>query len=145
MQDAPVVLSVADGGGSGVDLAALKVGLGATALTVSSPAVTYEPDESKLVIDPRVAGLVVKDGDKVAVALTGLADRAGNAATSPANWTLGVDTKDDKTAPSAPKLQIGDGYLVDNDFEDDMGQWANYGGPGGAVLSRDSSTANADE
>ncbi|MEN6644371.1 MAG: hypothetical protein ABFE08_18175 [Armatimonadia bacterium] len=143
LQDAPVVLSLSDAGGSGVDLAALKIDLGPTSLTIASPAVTYEPEDSKLIIDPRAAGLTVKDGDQIALALTGFSDRAGNATATPANWTFGADTKQDKAAPPAPKLQIGDGYLIDNDFEEYLGQWANYGGPGGAVLSRDSSTANS--
>jgi hypothetical protein len=40
-------------------------------------------------------------------------------------------------------VKIGDGYVCDDDFEKDLGQWAPYGGAGSAVLSRDDSTAHS--
>lgn len=141
LKDAPIALNLRDPGGSDVDLKTLKLKLGQTELTAASPAVRYDPERSRLLIDPKAAGLVLKDGDQVALAITGLADRAGNALAAPQNYNFGMDFKAYKCTLPAPKVQVGAGYATDDDFESGLGQWATWGS-GGAVLSRDDSTAS---
>ncbi|MEI6500376.1 MAG: hypothetical protein WCP21_05035, partial [Armatimonadota bacterium] len=136
----PITLNIVDPGGSGLDLNTLKLTLGKTELTAASPGVTFDPAQSQVLVDPRACGLTLKDGDQVALALTGLSDRAGNALASPATYTFGMDFKTYKTAVAAPRVTVGPGYLADDDFETGLGQWATWGSPG-AALSRDNTTA----
>ena len=141
LRNAPIALDIQDPGGSDLDLKTVKLKLGATELTAASPAVRYDPEQARLLIDPKAAGLVLKDGEQVALAVTGLADRAGNALAAPANYTFGMDFKSYKAALPAPKVKVGSGSFCDDDFESDLDQWATWGS-GGAVLSRDDTTAN---
>jgi len=142
LTDQPVRLAVHDLGGSGPDLATLKLSLGQAELTAASPGVVYDPLKSELGLDPRALGLSLQDGQRVALTLTALSDRAGNALAAPQKWDLGLHVSTDKTPPVAPRLKLGAGYLLDDDFERDLGQWATYG-DGGAVLTRDASTAHS--
>lgn len=143
LPDAPINLKLADVGGSGLDLTTLKIALNKISLDATSPAVTYDAAQGNLIISSRLAGLVANDSEPVTLVLTGLADRAGNAAPDPVTLTYNVDYKLAKAPLAAPSVQIGEGYLVDDNFEHNMGQWVGYGGGSGAILSRDSSTANS--
>jgi len=142
LTDQPVRLAVHDPGGSGPDLTSLKLALGQAELTAASPGVVYDPLKSAVNLDPRAMGLSLQDGQKVVLAVTALSDRAGNALATPQKWELGLQTSTDKTPPATPRVKVGDGYVCDDDFERDLGQWATYG-DGGAVLSRDDSTAHS--
>ena len=142
LNDQPVRLAILDPGGSGPDLTTLRLTVGQAELNAASPGVTYDPLKSEVDLDPRALGWALQDGQRVAVALTGLSDRAGNALAAPQKWDLGLQVSNDKTPPAAPRVQVGDGYVCDDDFERDLGQWATYG-DGGAVLTRDASTANS--
>lgn len=142
LSDHPIRLAIHDAGGSDADLTTAKLTLGATELTAASPGVDYDAARSELIVDPRVAGLVLQDGQQVALALTSLSDRAGNAMAAPQSWKIGLQVSNDKTPPPAPRVQVGDGYVLDDDFETGLGQWATYG-DGGAVLTRDNLTANS--
>lgn len=145
LADGPVALTIRDPGGSALDLNSLKLTLGPKALTASSPGVTYDAAQSVLLVDPRAAGLVLSDGEKVALAVTAMADRAGNALAAPQSYTFGMDFKSYKATLPAPKVQVGAGYFCDDDFESGLGQWASWGQSGGAVLTRDNTTAASGE
>jgi hypothetical protein len=143
LREAPLTLKVQDPGGSALNLNSLKLTLGKLDLTAASPGVRYDPQQALISVEPKAAGLVLNDGDRVALAVTGLSDRAGNALAAPLSYTFGMDFKSYKTSIPAPKVQINGGYLCDDDFESGLGQWTTWGQAGGAVLSRDSSTANS--
>lgn len=142
LSDQPIVLKIQDPGGSGPDLQTLRLALGQTELSLASRAVDYDPSTQELRIDPRGAGLSLEDGGRVALAVQALSDRAGNALPAPLQWTLSLQHSSDRTPPARPVVQIGEGYICDDDFERDMGQWAPFGA-GGAMLTRDDSTANS--
>lgn len=143
LSDGLVTFKLQEPGGSGVDLAALKLKLGDKELALGAPGVDYNPEQCSVQVDLRAAGVQLVDGGKLSAALLGLKDRAGNAQAEPQQFTFLEDLKNDKLAPSLTRLQLSDPYLADDDFEQGMGEWQPYGGSEGAVLSRDDSTANS--
>lgn len=140
LADEPVSLRLADPGGSGLDPNSLSLELAGKELRLGSVGVAYDGGTGTVTVDPTEAGVTAGDG-ALELTLKTLRDQAGNALSAPVRWTYPVDLKHDKRAPSLPQLTLADPYFCDDDFEDGLGEWASYGGPEGAVLSRDSSTA----
>jgi hypothetical protein len=138
-----VKLKIEEPGGSGINLAQLKLSLAGQTLGLDAPGVAFDPAESTLSLDLQRTAVVLEDGKKAVLEVSGLADRAGNAAADNHKVNFLVDYKNDKAPPTAPQLQLGEGYLLDNDFEQDMGEWAPYGGATGAELTRDATTAHS--
>jgi hypothetical protein len=138
-----IELQLADPGGSGVDLAALKLNLAGQSLGLDSPAVAYDPGSGKVTLDLQQTDLVLPNNQQAVLEVAGLVDRAGNAVAESQPIGFVVDYQHDRTPPTVPQIHLGESYFLDNDFEHDMGEWTPYGGVSGAELTRDSTTASS--
>ncbi len=128
-----------DEDGVGVDPRPLRLTVNGHELDVDHVALSYDPTTDLLQFDPALADLHFADGQQVQVALAGLQDYVGHAATELPTWSFTMDYGKDRTPPAPPAL--GDQlYLCDDTFEQGLGQWRTYGGSSGALVCRDPST-----
>lgn len=141
LPDTPVSVRLTDPGGSGLDLRSLALELDGKELKLGSPGVAYDGGTGTVTVDPAQAGVTVSSGG-LDLSLVAVSDQAGNALAGPVKWRFAADLKGDKRPPTLPQITLADPYFCDNDFERGLGEWASYGGPEGAVLSRDDLTAN---
>lgn len=137
----PIEIRVSDGTGVGVDPGSIKVKVGDEEYGLTVPGVSYEPDREAILVQPHLLGHVFSGAGKLRLALVALADRNGHALSQPTSWSFDVGPAVDRDPPPPPVLAVGDTPLIRDSFETDMGEWENWGGDGGATLSRDSSTA----
>ncbi len=136
----PIDIALSDRGGVGVDPATIRVRVGDTELSVDDEAVRFDPAYETLTVD--VARVVsFPDGGSVEVALLAAADRNGAAMAAPQKWAFNAGPEIDDAAPPAPLLAVGELPILHDDFEEGMGEWSNWGAEGGAVLTRDPTTA----
>ena len=136
-----ITVNLTDPGGSGIDPASIALRVQDKDYTCDGAALRYDVSQERLVFDLGRAGLALKDGESVAVQLGSLADRLGHSIAQPIAWQWKYDTGRDKTPPTTPQIASADDYLCRDDFEDGLSQWATFGGPDGALVCRDPSTA----
>lgn len=138
--DEVVTIALGDPGGSGVDIGTLGVSINDEKKAVGSPGVTWDAAASALHIDAGQAGVALQDGASEAIVVSGIKDRAGNAA-EPLMLAYPVSYAADRRPPSAPQVTLTGAYLVDDTFEENLGGWEPYGGSGEARLSLDRENA----
>jgi hypothetical protein len=139
--NAPIEIAVSDGAGVGVDPASIVVKVGEGEWHVGDAGVSFDPAREVVLITPDLLGQVFSKPGGLAVSMVAMADRNGLAMTEPASWTFKVGPGKDHDMPSMPIITVGDTPLLRDDFETKLGEWVNWGGDGGAVVSRDRSTA----
>jgi len=135
-----IEIALSDQGGVGVDPATIRVGIGDAELSVDGEVVRFDPATETLTVD--VAQVEsFPQGGSAEVALLAAADRNGAAIGEPQRWTFDAGPEIDDAAPAAPMLAAGDLPVLQDDFEEGQGEWGNWGAEGGAVLTRDPTTA----
>ncbi len=140
--DVPISVTFADPGGSGIDVTKLAVRVNDRKLTAADYGLQWDPAANTLIIDPAIAGVPLENGESATIELVDVSDRAGNTA-KPKQWAYVVDYAADKTPPPTPTIAISDAYIVDDTFEEDLGEWESYGGQGAARLWRDDTTSSS--
>ncbi len=130
-----------DAGGAGVEPSSLKLRVQGKEFGANGTALRYDPEEQQLVFDPARAGMAFTDGEKVAVELIEASDRLGHTIGEPLKWEWRYAHGRDRTRPTPPRIKSSDDYLVEDDFESDTGQWSTFGGPDGALVCREPTTA----
>ncbi len=142
LPDGPISIALEDEGGSGIDMLSIQLAMNGKRIPVDGEKVVYHPDAATIAVDPRLLIDKPVDGGQVRLSLEALKDRAGNAIEKPLHWAYRLAFADDKTAPLAPRIKVGEGAeLIYADFEDSMGGFTTYGGSSGAELSLDDTTA----
>ncbi len=141
LPDGPITVTVSDPGGSGMDLSGIVVDVAGQRCELGHPAVDFDPQLGQLLIDPRLAGVVLRGGGALVMNLAGIVDRAGNALAEPVKLTYTFDADQDETAPLIRSVNLNTDYLYDVDFETDIGPVSPFGGHNGAFLFRDATTA----
>ena len=106
---------------SGIDESALRIDLNGKTLTAADPAVRFRRLDGELEIDLASAGLVLKDGEKVRISLSGLKDIAGNAAAKPCTVSWQYRSRDDKYPPTSIRINPGVEDTIRMDFEKGLG------------------------
>ncbi len=138
--DRPIEITLSDRGGVGVDPETVRVGVGDTELSVDGEVVRFDPASETLSVDvAQVASF--PQGGSVEVALLAAADRNGVAIAEQPRWAFKTGPEIDDVSPAPPVLAVGELPMIHDDFEEGMGEWSNWGAEGGAVLTRDPSTA----
>jgi len=137
----PIEIRVSDGAGIGVDPASIRVRIGEHEYGIAAGGVRFDPSREVVEVYPHLLGHIFSGAGKLDLTLMALADRNGLALAKPASWSWDVGPGADREMPPPPMVTVGDTPLLQDDFEDAMGEWANWGGDGGAVLSLDSTTA----
>jgi hypothetical protein len=140
---AVVSIGLTDPGGSGIDPNSITLRAQGKDYTCDGAALRYDLSQDRLIFDLGAAGLGLKDGDSVVMALASASDRLGHGLGQPVEWRWKYDARRDKTPPTTPYIRTADDYLCRDDFESDLSQWSTFGGPDGAVVCRDPSTAAA--
>ncbi|MGD9498411.1 MAG: hypothetical protein AB7Y46_19110, partial [Armatimonadota bacterium] len=141
LSDGPLQIQLADAGGIGVNPASIRLKVGEQELSADSAAVNFDPATEILSVDLPRLGHSFPSGGTVDVALVAVADRNGAAMKDAVAWTLETGPDLDSVPPEPPVLAVGELPLIRDDFETDMGEWSNWGAEGGAMLSRDDTTA----
>ncbi len=137
----PLEIGVSDAGGIGVDPATIRIAVGDHELTVDDEAVSFDPATETIAVAVARLGEAFSRGGSVEVTLLAVADRNGAAMADAASWAFRAGPDVDSAPPPPPMLAVGDVELIRDDFESGTGEWSNWGAEGGAVLSRDGSTA----
>ncbi len=132
---------LADAGGSGIDFSSVRLRVQEKEFGPDDMTLRYEPGEQRLVFDPARAGMAFAEGEKVVVEVAAASDRLGHAMGEAAKWEWHYSHGRDKTPPTTPRIHSSDDYLVRDDFETDIGQWNTFGGPDGALVCREPTTA----
>ncbi len=141
LDDQPVEIGFVEPGGSGLDLSTLQLQINEKDYDAGSPAIRYQPNSERLLIDPRLLGLTFDDNSSFSLIVKALEDRAGNSIPEPIALSWTVQWAVDHHRPQITEVMIGDGYLCYADFERDLGSLTAYGGDESALLFRDDSTA----
>ncbi len=140
--DAPITVSLRDTGGGGIDEESLKLSVNGTSVPLDGTAAAYDPAAGALQVDPRRVLTQFPDGAPITIALAPVKDRVGNQMAAGSQWAYRIAYANDTTPPPAPELKFGaDAYLCDEDYEHAIGEFVSYGGPNGARLSLDDTTA----
>lgn len=130
-----------DPGGSGIDSSSVKLRVQDKEFELDGAVLRYDPEDQRLSFDPARAGMAFADGETVAVEVAAASDRLGHVMTDSAKWEWRYSHDRDETPPTTPRVHSSDDYLVRDDFETDTGQWNTFGGPDGALVCREPTTA----
>lgn len=137
-----IVIGLCDQGGSGINPNSIRLRVQEQEYTCDGSTLRYDITQERLYFDLGAANLSLKDGQQVAVQLVSVSDRLGHSLAAPVGWQWKYQIGRDKTPPTTPYITSADDYLCRDDFEQGPSQWATFGGPDGALLCLDPSTAS---
>jgi len=141
---APILtVGLTDPGGSGIDPASIMLRVQGKDYACDGSALRYDVSQERLLFDLGKVDPALKDGQSVTVQLAAASDRLGHGLGQPLEWQWKYSTGRDKTPPTVPYITSTDDYLCRDDFESGLSQWSTFGGPDGALVCRDPSTAAA--
>ncbi|HEY3398866.1 MAG TPA: tetratricopeptide repeat protein [Armatimonadota bacterium] len=137
----PITLKLDNSGGGTVDPASVKLTVNGQSLSVGQPGLQLDPQTPALRLDPAAAGVVVKAGGSLQIALTNVADRAGNALATPTTLNYTYSAPADHAAPALPVVQLSDPDLCNLTFESGTDGVVPWGGDQSAVAVDPSTSA----
>ncbi len=137
----PVRIRVSDDGGIGVDPSSIRLAVGDEELEVDGEVVRFDPGAEEIVVDVARLGTELAEGGSLDVRLLSLADRHGAELSEEQRWAFRAGPDVVSTPPEDIEVVVGDVPVISNDFETDTGEWARWGGDGGAIVTRDCSTS----
>jgi hypothetical protein len=123
---------------AGLQTKELKLRAGGRDFDLSSPFLTWDGAAGVLRLDAGQAGFTWKDGERVPLALSGVLDVQGHAASK--DDAVEVSFRAHQAAPPLPRLLIGETEAPRDTFENGVDGWEKKD-EGGAIIERDATVA----